>query len=359
MRRLLPWLENALRRYPWVITLAALIPCAYFAARGTSEMLGARLFAADTEALARPLPQTLAAPTPEAGASAQNRHVRDRTAVVHRNVFDSDAGCLDCADAAADGGDDAAVAANPLDDRIVAPEACMRPGRDAGVTGVAPGPCDTQAKITGAVVGGDDEWSFAFIQAAPNGPMMPYRMGQQLEGRTVSLVAHCPALGAYVLLRPPGQPRCFLAQVMPPRPAAPPPTAPPPPTATPDGTPPGGALASALEGIERTGGNEFNVRRSTVDRILENQAELMRTTRIMPHEEGGRVVGVQLFGVRGNSLLGRLGMQNGDILNRINGLEIASPDRALEAYSRLRTSDHLTVSLTRNGQPVNIDFNIR
>ena len=46
-------------------------------------------------------------------------------------------------------------------------------------------------------------------------------------------------------------------------------------------------------------------------------------------------------------------------INRINGLEIASPDRALEAYSRLRTSDHLTISVTRNGAPVNIDFNIR
>ena len=50
------------------------------------------------------------------------------------------------------------------------------------------------------------------------------------------------------------------------------------------------------------GPNEFNVRRSTVDRILESQAELMRTTRIMPVEQGGRTVGVQLYGVRGNSL---------------------------------------------------------
>ena len=105
MRRLLPWLETALRRYPWVITLVALIPCAYFAARGTSEMIGPRLFAADTEALARPLPVAVAA-TGE--SAAQNRHVRDRAAIVHRNVFDSDAGCLDCdagsGDAEADGG---------------------------------------------------------------------------------------------------------------------------------------------------------------------------------------------------------------------------------------------------------------
>ncbi|MFO0602622.1 MAG: type II secretion system protein GspC [Polyangiales bacterium] len=354
MRRLLPWLENALRRYPWIITLLALVPCAYFAARGTSEMVGAKVFAADTEALARPVPSALASTTPDQ-AAAQNRHVRDRVAIVHRNVFDSEAGCLDCPDATADVADETAAATNPLDDRIIPPEACDRDPSRVGQP--HPPACDTQAKILGAVVSDDDEWSMAFIQATSGGPMMPYRMGQEIESRAISLVSHCPALGAYVLLRPPGQPRCFLAQVMPARP--PPTAAPPPPPPPPSGPAPGGALAAALEGIERAGANEFNVRRSTVDRILENQAELMRTTRIMPHEEGGRVVGVQLFGVRGNSLLGRLGMQNGDVLNRINGLEIASPDRALEAYSRLRTSDHLQISITRNGQPVNIDFNIR
>ncbi len=357
MRRLLPWLETILRRQPWVITLLALIPCAYFAARGTGEMVGAKVFAADTEALARPLPASTA-PTSEQ-PTAQNRHVRDRTAIIHRNVFDSDAGCLDCDAGSPDADVDAAGAptTNPLDDRILPPEACFqdRPHEP----GAYPPPCDSQAKIMGAVVSDSDEWSFAFVQATQGGASMPFRQGQQLDGRTVSLVGHCPAVGAYVLLRPTGAPRCFLAQVMPPRTAPPPPptpAAPPPPAGGPE---PGGALSAALEGIERAGANEFNVRRSTVDRILENQAELMRTTRIMPHEEGGRVVGVQLFGVRGNSLLGRLGMQNGDVLNRINGLEIASPDRALEAYSRLRTSDHLTISVTRNGQPVNIDFNIR
>lgn len=353
MRRLLPWLENALRRYPSIITLVALVPCAYFAARGTSELLGAKVFAADTEALARPIPSALVAPVDQ--GITQNRHVRDRVAIVHRNVFDSEAGCLDCADAATDTADEGTVVANPLDDRIVPPEACSNAPARPGLA--YPQPCESQAKVMGAVVSDDDAWSLAFVQTA-GGTMMPYRMGQEIEGRVISLVAHCPALGAYVLLRQQGQPRCFLAQVMPARPSAPPP--PPPVTAAPPpGPAPGGALAAALEGIERVGPNEFNVRRSTVDRILENQAELMRTTRIMPHEENGRVVGVQLFGVRGNSLLGRLGMQNGDILNRINGLEIASPDRALEAYSRLRTSDHLQVSLTRNGQPVNIDFNIR
>src|SRR3569832_1607605 len=145
MRRLLPWLETLLRRYPWVITLVALIPCAYFAARGTGEMVGAKAFAADTEALARPIPAG-AATSAEPTSAAQNRHVRDRVAIVHRNIFDSAAGCLDCPAAAGGAG----VAANPLDDRILPPEPCVA----AIPHEAAPYPqaCESQAKILGAVV---------------------------------------------------------------------------------------------------------------------------------------------------------------------------------------------------------------
>jgi general secretion pathway protein C len=365
MRSLLEQAESLLRRHGWVVPLVTLIPCAFFAARGTNDLFAANLFAADTEALARPLPNAAArarALTPE----VQNHHVRDRGAIVHRNVFDSDAGCLDC-DA---GNPDAEVpdgggTATPDNEVILPPEACdpmlaERQGQPH------PGPCETQAKLVGAVVSDDMLWSFVFVQPTGSGAAMPFRFGQTIDGRSVGIIAQCPPnpnrpdsyIGAYVLLRPAGGgPRCFLAQRMPERAAAP--VAAPVVAAVSAEPPQGGALGTVLDQIQRVGPNEFNIPRSAVDRILENQAELMRTTRIMPQEQGGRVVGVQLFGVRANSLLGRLGLNNGDVLNRINGLDIASPDRALEAYSRLRTSDSLQLSVTRNGQPVNIDFHIR
>ncbi len=380
MGRAQAWIENTLRRHPWVIPLVAMVPCAFFAARGSTDLVAARLFAADTEALARPLPPSALAIETDR-APVENRHVRSPAAIIHRNIFDSDAGCLDCDGSivvidgsvveVAGGGGGPTAPAGP--EEILEPEACItdrhRDPNPAHVGMHRPDPCDTQAKILGAVESDQEEWSFVFVLpgpssstappapgAPPAGPptTMPYRMGQALEGRTVSVVSWCPALGAYVLLRPATGPRCFLAQNMPPH-AAPPP---PPPAGTPSAA--GSELSSIVDqGLERVGPNEFNIRRQTVDRILENQAELMRTTRIMPHEENGHVTGVQLFGVRPNTLLGRIGLQNGDLLNRINGLDIASPDRALEAYSRLRSSDHLQVSVTRNGQPVNIDFNIR
>src|SRR5262249_26365233 len=128
--------------------------------------------------------------------------------------------------------------------------------------------------------------------------------------------------------------------------------------------PSGGSGAKAIDpsikaGIQKVGNNEYNIDRAVVDKILENQADLMRQARIVPEQENGRVVGIRMFGIRNDTLLGTLGMQNGDRLQTINGFDMASPEKALEAYARLRTADKLTVSLNRNGQNMNLDYNIK
>jgi general secretion pathway protein C len=96
-----------------------------------------------------------------------------------------------------------------------------------------------------------------------------------------------------------------------------------------------------------------------VDRILENQAELMRSARIVPEQKDGKTVGIRLFGIRSDTLLGTLGMQNGDRLEKINGYDMASPEKALEAYARLRTASKLTVTLSRRGNPMTIEYQIK
>ena len=111
--------------------------------------------------------------------------------------------------------------------------------------------------------------------------------------------------------------------------------------------------------IHKVSETEFNVERAVVDEILENQAELMRSARIVPEKRGDKVLGIRLFGIRKGTLLSHLGFKNGDRLEAINGFEMANPQKALEAYGRLRTADALKVRINRKGAPVNIDFNIQ
>lgn len=85
----------------------------------------------------------------------------------------------------------------------------------------------------------------------------------------------------------------------------------------------------------------------------------MRQARIVPEQENGKTVGIRMFGVRPDTLLGVIGMENGDRLQSINGFEIANPEKALEAYARLRTAERLTIVLNRRGQQMNMDYNIK
>jgi general secretion pathway protein C len=111
------------------------------------------------------------------------------------------------------------------------------------------------------------------------------------------------------------------------------------------------------KGIRRVSAHEFQIDRNVVDKILETQSELMKV-RVVPEQERGKLVGIRLFGIKPGSLLETLGFQSGDRIDSINGLEITSPESALEAYSRLRIADHLAVKINRGGSESQIDYDI-
>jgi general secretion pathway protein C len=46
-------------------------------------------------------------------------------------------------------------------------------------------------------------------------------------------------------------------------------------------------------------------------------------------------------------------------LETVNGFNMASPEKALEAYARLRTASSLNVSVNRRGSPVTISLHIK
>ena len=67
-------------------------------------------------------------------------------------------------------------------------------------------------------------------------------------------------------------------------------------------------------------------------------------------------MGVRLFGVRPDSLPGRLGIENGDLLQSVNGIDISAPERALQAYASLRTSKEVSVVVSRHGSRMRLEY---
>jgi general secretion pathway protein C len=265
------------------------------------------------------------------GPAAASPHATDAEPILARNPFDSVTGPLNLVPTA----DSAASVAElpPLDmsDPFNAPD------------------CDG-LRVLIIAASADPDWSFAALETSTEkGKSFLRRRGGDVGGKTVKFIGWDRVWLAT------GNQLCQTQMFKPP---APPSGA----VAAPAPLPAGGATPVSddiKKGIQRIGPNEFNVDRGVVDKILENQAELMRQARIVPEQENGKVVGIRLFGVRADTLLGTLGMENGDRLEKINGFDMTSPEKALEAYARLRTADHLTISLNRKGSEQNLDYNIK
>lgn len=80
-----------------------------------------------------------------------------------------------------------------------------------------------------------------------------------------------------------------------------------------------------------------------------NLHELAQDARIVPAFQNGRAIGFKLFSIRASSDFARAGLQNGDVVTRINGIELSSPERALEAYQRANDG-LIVVDFLRRGE---------
>jgi general secretion pathway protein C len=123
--------------------------------------------------------------------------------------------------------------------------------------------------------------------------------------------------------------------------------------ASPPGPGPGGVGIRALDE------NTYEVARTEVDRALSNLNELAMQARTVPAFRDGKAVGFKLFSIRPGSLYTRIGIQNGDVLQRINGFALDSPEKALEAYTRLKNASRIDIELDRRGQLVRKTYYVR
>jgi general secretion pathway protein C len=112
-------------------------------------------------------------------------------------------------------------------------------------------------------------------------------------------------------------------------------------------------------GIRKVGDRRYEVQRSTVESVMGNLSLLSRSARIVADVRGGKPHGLRLLAVRPNGPLAKIGLQNGDVLVSINGINMTSPAKGLEVYSKLKSASHVALGLERGGKQVSQEYTIR
>jgi type II secretory pathway component PulC len=86
-------------------------------------------------------------------------------------------------------------------------------------------------------------------------------------------------------------------------------------------------------------------------------ADWPRNARLVVRD--GQAVGLRFYALDPALPLAKVGLKEGDVLLRIAGVELTSPEQALEAYSRLRRATCSTLTVEREGNPMEIAFRLR
>ena len=82
--------------------------------------------------------------------------------------------------------------------------------------------------------------------------------------------------------------------------------------------------------------------------------EVAPQARIVPAFERGVPIGFKLLSLRPGSAWRAAGLENGDIVERINGLDLTSPEKALVIYSTLRCARRFNVEVRRGTERIDL-----
>lgn len=103
----------------------------------------------------------------------------------------------------------------------------------------------------------------------------------------------------------------------------------------------------------------YMVDKKRILHAIDNPNELMTDARFQPNFINGRQEGFILREVKNNGIYQKLGLQNGDVLLRINEYSIANPETALQAFNAMKGLDTIQLDIVRNGNRTTMTYLIK
>jgi general secretion pathway protein C len=109
----------------------------------------------------------------------------------------------------------------------------------------------------------------------------------------------------------------------------------------------------------KIGESSFVIDQQKVQDAIEKPDQLMTDARFVPYIAAGEQKGFLLREVKFGGIYHSLGLQNGDVLLRINEYDISSPENALQAFTALRGINRAQLDILRHGSRMTMTYQIR
>jgi general secretion pathway protein C len=110
-----------------------------------------------------------------------------------------------------------------------------------------------------------------------------------------------------------------------------------------------------------TGGGQIKkvLDRREVEQAMNDLPKLLSQARAVPVLANGTMTGFRLDYIAKNSFYEKIGLQYGDVLKQVNGVEIKDPGTMLSLFQQLRNENSVKLDVLRNNQRTTMVFDIR
>jgi general secretion pathway protein C len=306
-------MQDLIKRYFWVVGVAAVMLCAVFAAKATGAFIEAGVLGDSKQG-----PKIT--PVARIEAPAKPTRTKDGTQLATRNVF-----CSECTPPAA--------------------VANVEPG-SVQITGLP-------LQLLATNVGATTKESWATIINTESQKQGAFTVDDRMPGATGNIKAiHYK----FVDFENNSRIERLVLQ------GATVPTT----VATTEPAPGGGSgedkddfQAAVDSGIKKIDETNYEIDKSLIDKVLLNPMAVVKNARVVPAMKNGKPEGFKMYAIRPTSAFAKLGLTNGDTLTSINGFELNSADKALEVYTKLREATSLELEVLRRGKPVTLKYTIK
>lgn len=128
-----------------------------------------------------------------------------------------------------------------------------------------------------------------------------------------------------------------------------------------------GAAGKPMAGVEMMGqdvsklsDSQYAVSKRYLNSQLASMNQLLTDVRAVPNVgKEGVTDGFKVFAIRKGSLFDKIGLQNNDVVKRINGIEIDSAEKGLELFQALKNETAFNVDLMRQSQKTTMRFTVQ
>jgi general secretion pathway protein C len=119
------------------------------------------------------------------------------------------------------------------------------------------------------------------------------------------------------------------------------------------------AKAVPGSGVRKVGEGKFMVDQREIASSTENLNQVLTQARALPYMEAGKTVGFRISEIVPGSIYEKIGLVNGDVVQRVNSQDVDDPGKFFQLYQGLKDEKRISIDLLRNGQRQSLNYEVR